>query len=45
MVLGIQALMFSAEFVDLEDEAEEDKKPSKFEGFLDRVLVISFRQY
>lgn len=38
MVMGIQALMFSAEFVDLEDEGEEDKKPSKLEGFLDRVF-------
>ena len=38
MVLGIKALMYSAEFVDLEDDSEEDKKPSKFENFLDRVF-------
>ncbi|WP_265445978.1 DUF1385 domain-containing protein [Acetivibrio straminisolvens] len=36
MVLGIKALMYSAEFVDLEEDG--DKEPSKVDKFLDRVL-------
>lgn len=36
MVVGVKALMYSAEFMDLEDE--EGYKPSKFEAWLDRVL-------
>lgn len=36
MVLGIKALMYSAEFVDLEDD--KDKEPSKVDKFLDRIL-------
>ncbi|MCX7842728.1 MAG: DUF1385 domain-containing protein [Clostridia bacterium] len=34
MVIGVKALMFSAEFVDL----EEDKKESKFDSFLKRIF-------
>lgn len=36
MVLGIKALMYSAEFVDLEED--EGKGPSKVDKFLDRIL-------
>ncbi|PYG87189.1 uncharacterized protein YqhQ [Ruminiclostridium sufflavum DSM 19573] len=35
MVIGVKALMYSAEFVDLEDE-DKPYEPSKFEQFLDR---------
>lgn len=35
MVLGVKALMYSAEFVDLEDEQE---KPSKFDKFFDKIF-------
>lgn len=38
MVVGIKALMFSAEFVDLEEDEEEGKEPSKFEQFFEKVL-------
>lgn len=38
MVVGIKALMFSAEFVDLEVEDEEGKEPSKFDQFFDKFL-------
>lgn len=35
MVIGVKALMYSAEFVDLED-GEKPYEPSRFEQFLDR---------
>jgi uncharacterized protein YqhQ len=35
MVIGVKALMYSAEFVDLED-GDKPYEPSKFEQFLDR---------
>lgn len=38
MVVGIKALMFSAEFVDLEVEEEEGKEPSKVDQFFDKFL-------
>lgn len=38
MVLGIKALMYSAEFVDLEEDEEENKEPSKVDKFLNRVI-------
>ncbi len=38
MVVGIKALMFSAEFVDLEEEGEKEKEPSKFDQFFEKVL-------
>ncbi|TYQ14901.1 UNVERIFIED_CONTAM: uncharacterized protein YqhQ [Acetivibrio alkalicellulosi] len=38
LVLGFKALMFSAEFVDIEADSEEEEKPSKFEKFLTRVF-------
>jgi uncharacterized protein YqhQ len=38
MVVGIKALMFSAEFVDLEEEEEEGKEPSKVDQFFEKVL-------
>jgi len=38
MVVGIQALMFSAEFVDLEVEEDEKKEPSKVDQFFEKFL-------
>ena len=38
MVVGIKALMFSAEFVDLEVEEEEGKEPSKVDQFFEKLL-------
>lgn len=38
MVLGLKALMFSAEFVDLEVEEEEGKEPSKLDKFITKIL-------
>ena len=41
MVLGFKALMFSAEFVDIEEDISEDgkeQKPSKIDIFLERVF-------
>lgn len=38
MVVGIKALMFSAEFLDLEEEEEEGKEPSKVDQFFEKVL-------
>jgi uncharacterized protein YqhQ len=37
MILGMKALMFSAQFVEIEEE-EEDEKPSKFDEFLKKIL-------
>jgi len=37
MVIGVKALMYSANFIDLED-GEEKYEPSKFEKFLERKL-------
>jgi len=34
MIIGVKALMYSADFIDLEDD--NDKEPSKFEKFLER---------
>ena len=49
MVLGFKALMYSAEFVDLEDDTgEEDgenQKPSKIDKFLKKYLGINFKMY
>ncbi|HWQ29768.1 MAG TPA: DUF1385 domain-containing protein [Negativicutes bacterium] len=40
MVLGVKSLMYSAEFV--EEEEEKDKKPSKLDSFLnDNIIWIS----
>lgn len=36
MVVGVKALMYSADFVELEDEA--DKKPSKLDAFIERTF-------
>jgi uncharacterized protein YqhQ len=38
MVVGIKALMYSAEFVDLEGEEEEGKEPSKLDQFFEKFL-------
>lgn len=38
MVIGVSALMYSAEFFDIEVEGGEDYKPSKFEAFLEKVF-------
>lgn len=42
MVIGIKALMFSAEFVDLED-GDDGYKPSKIEKFIDRLFGDKFK--
>lgn len=36
LVVGVKALMYSAEFVDLEDE--EESKPSKFDAFIEKLF-------
>jgi uncharacterized protein YqhQ len=36
MIVGVKALMYSADFVDLENEA--DQKPSKFDEFIERIF-------
>lgn len=36
MVVGVKALMYSADFVELEDE--EDQKPSKVDAFIERIF-------
>ncbi len=36
MVVGVKALMYSAEFVELEDE--EEQKPSKFDAFIEKLF-------
>ena len=36
MVIGVKALMYSADFVELEDEA--DQKPSKFDAFIEKLF-------
>jgi len=36
MVVGVKALMYSADFIELEDEAE--KKPSKFDNFIEKLF-------
>ncbi|MFZ5986824.1 MAG: DUF1385 domain-containing protein [Bacillota bacterium] len=38
MILGLKALMYSAEFVDLEVEEDEGKEPSKFDKFITKLL-------
>lgn len=38
MVIGLKALMFSAEFVDLEVEEDNDKGPSKLDIFLEKLF-------
>lgn len=36
MVVGVRALMYSADFVELEDETEQ--KPSKFDAFIEKIF-------
>ncbi len=36
MIVGVKALMYSADFVDLEDESE--KEPSKFDAFIEKLF-------
>ena len=36
MVVGVRALMYSADFIELEDEAEQ--KPSKFDAFIEKLF-------
>lgn len=36
MIIGVRALMYSADFIELEDEA--DQKPSKFDAFIERLF-------
>jgi uncharacterized protein YqhQ len=36
MVIGVRALMYSADFVELEDET--DQKPSKFDAFIEKLF-------
>lgn len=38
MVLGVKALMYSAEFIE-EEEDEKKKKPSKFDEFLEKNII------
>lgn len=41
MIIGVKALMYSAEFMDIEEEEE----PSKFEQFLERKLGDKLKDY
>ncbi|MGE5632613.1 MAG: DUF1385 domain-containing protein [Caulobacteraceae bacterium] len=42
MVLGVKSLMYSAEFIEDEDNKEKEKKPSKLDAFLgDNIIWIS----
>ena len=36
MVIGVKALMFSAEFVEIEEE--EKSEPSKFDAYLEKIF-------
>ncbi len=36
MIVGVKALMYSADFVELEDE--KDKEPSKFDAFIEKLF-------
>ena len=38
IVLGMKALMFSAEFMDIEEEVDENTKPSKADTFIEKVF-------
>jgi len=39
MVLGVRALMYSAEFIEEEEEKEKEKKPSKFDELVEKNIV------
>lgn len=39
MVLGVKALMYSAEFFEDEDEKEKEKKPSKLDEFMEKNII------
>ena len=41
MVIGVKAIMYSADFIDLEDGQEQ--KPSKFDAFIERLLGDKFK--
>lgn len=41
MVIGVKALMYSADFIELEDGQEE--KPSKIDAFIERLLGDKFK--
>jgi len=43
MVTGVKALMYSAEFMDI--DMEDDYEPSKFEKFIERVAGDKFKDY
>jgi uncharacterized protein YqhQ len=36
MIIGVKALMYSADFVEIEDD--KDKEPSKFDAFIERIF-------
>lgn len=38
MIIGVKSLMFSAQFIDVEDEDLKEQEPSKFEAWLDKKL-------
>ena len=41
MVVGVKAIMFSADFIEIEDGQEQ--KPSKFDAFIERVFGDKFK--
>lgn len=41
MIIGVRALMYSADFVELEDGKEQ--KPSKFDAFIERLFADKFK--
>lgn len=38
MIVGVKALMYSADFIEMEEEGEEEQKPSKFDAFIEKVF-------
>ncbi|MDP4180713.1 MAG: DUF1385 domain-containing protein [Bacillota bacterium] len=42
MVIGMRALLFSAEFVEVEEENEKESKPSKVDSFFQKIFGDKF---
>ncbi len=40
MVLGVKALMYSAEFAEEEEDKEKEKKPSKLDEFMEKNIIV-----
>lgn len=42
MVIGMRALLYSAEFVEVEEENEKEAKPSKIDAFFEKIFKDKF---